>query len=275
MHMPVVRPCPLACPRQFPLIVHPIVTNACCDMHLPLPPLCPPSRRSGYCTSVRAPPYPPAAVARVREQVHVCRPSRMSVYTRAHRIPLDLEHWTMEVDANRVLKIAIDHNQIYPWGTATTPEFVLLITLCNSVSGSSCYFAGNLQSLRARYLTNSHTHCRKCHPPLSGGSVKVVDSTTSVVLTTIVTAGVVEPGAMTELQWHPTQDEWDFNLYSRLVTTASTTHRRCVPTRFETPRVACFDVSRGRACPPWSVGRSDDVAQQGETSCWTRTELMM
>ncbi|THH26987.1 hypothetical protein EUX98_g7192 [Antrodiella citrinella] len=46
---------------------------------------------------------------------------------------------------------------------------------------------------------------------LSGGSVKVVDSTTFTVSTTIAAAEVtVEPGAMRELHWHPTQDEWSF-----------------------------------------------------------------
>ncbi|KAF9223268.1 oxalate decarboxylase [Gyrodon lividus] len=49
--------------------------------------------------------------------------------------------------------------------------------------------------------------------PLSGGSVKVVDSTVFTVSTTIAAAEVtVEPGAMRELHWHPTQDEWDFFL---------------------------------------------------------------
>ncbi|KAG7444829.1 oxalate decarboxylase [Guyanagaster necrorhizus] len=44
---------------------------------------------------------------------------------------------------------------------------------------------------------------------LSGGSVKVVDSTTFTVSTTIAMAEVtVEPGAIRELHWHPTQDEW-------------------------------------------------------------------
>ncbi|TCD61848.1 hypothetical protein EIP91_007838 [Steccherinum ochraceum] len=46
---------------------------------------------------------------------------------------------------------------------------------------------------------------------LSGGTVKVVDSTTFPVSTTIAAAEVtVEPGAMRELHWHPTQDEWSF-----------------------------------------------------------------
>ncbi|THV07830.1 oxalate decarboxylase [Dendrothele bispora CBS 962.96] len=48
---------------------------------------------------------------------------------------------------------------------------------------------------------------------LSGGSVKIVDSTVFPVSTTIAVAEVtVEPGAMRELHWHPTQDEWSFFL---------------------------------------------------------------
>ncbi|KAJ7788233.1 oxalate decarboxylase [Mycena olivaceomarginata] len=46
---------------------------------------------------------------------------------------------------------------------------------------------------------------------LSGGTVKIVDSTTFSVSTTIAAAEVtVEPGAIRELQWHPTMDEWSF-----------------------------------------------------------------
>ncbi|KAI8980152.1 oxalate decarboxylase [Trametes punicea] len=48
---------------------------------------------------------------------------------------------------------------------------------------------------------------------LDGGSVKVVDSTTFTVSTAIAVAEVtVEPGAMRELHWHPTQDEWSYFL---------------------------------------------------------------
>ncbi|KAF6756805.1 oxalate decarboxylase [Ephemerocybe angulata] len=47
----------------------------------------------------------------------------------------------------------------------------------------------------------------------SGGSVKIVDSSTFKVSVTIAAAEVtVEPGAMRELHWHPTQDEWGFFL---------------------------------------------------------------
>ncbi|KAJ7692118.1 oxalate decarboxylase [Mycena rosella] len=46
---------------------------------------------------------------------------------------------------------------------------------------------------------------------LPGGSVKIVDSTTFPVSTTIAAAEVtVEPGAIRELHWHPTMDEWSF-----------------------------------------------------------------
>ena len=48
---------------------------------------------------------------------------------------------------------------------------------------------------------------------LSGGSVKIVDSHIFTVSTTIAAAEVsVEPGAMRELHWHPTQDEWSYFL---------------------------------------------------------------
>ncbi|OBZ72243.1 Oxalate decarboxylase OxdC [Grifola frondosa] len=48
-------------------------------------------------------------------------------------------------------------------------------------------------------------------PKLSGGTVKVVDSTTFQVSTSIAVAEVtVEPGAMREMHWHPTQDEWTY-----------------------------------------------------------------
>ncbi|PBL04110.1 oxalate decarboxylase [Armillaria gallica] len=48
---------------------------------------------------------------------------------------------------------------------------------------------------------------------LAGGSVKIVDSTTFTVSTTIAMAEVtVEPGAIRELHWHPTQDEWSLFL---------------------------------------------------------------
>jgi oxalate decarboxylase family bicupin protein len=47
----------------------------------------------------------------------------------------------------------------------------------------------------------------------SGGSVKVVDSTTFKVAKEIAMAEVtVEPGAIRELHWHPTQDEWSYFL---------------------------------------------------------------
>ncbi|KAI0661662.1 oxalate decarboxylase [Cubamyces menziesii] len=47
--------------------------------------------------------------------------------------------------------------------------------------------------------------------PLSGGSVKIVDSTIFTAATAIsATEITVEPGAMRELHWHPTQDEWTF-----------------------------------------------------------------
>ncbi|KAJ3486826.1 hypothetical protein NLI96_g3959 [Meripilus lineatus] len=51
---------------------------------------------------------------------------------------------------------------------------------------------------------------------LAGGSVKVVDSTTFKISKTIAVAEVtVDPGAMRELHWHPSQDEWSFFLEGR------------------------------------------------------------
>ncbi|ESK87709.1 oxalate decarboxylase [Moniliophthora roreri MCA 2997] len=49
--------------------------------------------------------------------------------------------------------------------------------------------------------------------PLAGGSVKIVDSTIFKFSTTIAAAEVtVEPGALRELHWHPTMDEWTYFL---------------------------------------------------------------
>ncbi|KAK1223018.1 hypothetical protein PQX77_014094 [Marasmius sp. AFHP31] len=48
---------------------------------------------------------------------------------------------------------------------------------------------------------------------LAGGTVKIVDSRTFEVSTTIAAAEVtVEAGGLRELHWHPTQDEWTFFL---------------------------------------------------------------
>ncbi|KAI0714604.1 oxalate decarboxylase [Earliella scabrosa] len=48
---------------------------------------------------------------------------------------------------------------------------------------------------------------------VDGGSVKIVDSTTFQVSKAISVAEVtVEPGAMREMHWHPTQDEWSYFL---------------------------------------------------------------
>ena len=49
---------------------------------------------------------------------------------------------------------------------------------------------------------------------LQGGSVKIADSHVfPISLTTAAAEVVVEPGAMRELHWHPTQDEWTYFLY--------------------------------------------------------------
>ncbi|KAI0701226.1 oxalate decarboxylase [Cytidiella melzeri] len=47
--------------------------------------------------------------------------------------------------------------------------------------------------------------------PLSGGSVRIVDSSTFKIATTIAAAEVVvQPGGIREMHWHPTQDEWSY-----------------------------------------------------------------
>ncbi|KAI0775248.1 oxalate decarboxylase [Trametes elegans] len=64
---------------------------------------------------------------------------------------------------------------------------------------------------------------------LDGGSVKVVDSTTFPVAQAIAVAEVtVEPGAMRELHWHPTQDEWTYYLegHGRVTLFASSSNAR-------------------------------------------------
>ncbi|KAI5116347.1 hypothetical protein M0805_002252, partial [Coniferiporia weirii] len=49
--------------------------------------------------------------------------------------------------------------------------------------------------------------------PLSGGSMKIFDPSVFEIATKIVGVLVtVEPGAMRELHWHPTQPEWDYIL---------------------------------------------------------------
>ena len=71
---------------------------------------------------------------------------------------------------------------------------------------------------------------------LSGGTVKIVDSTTFPIATAIAAADVtVEPGAIRELhvgidhslrhivyadgpeQWHPTQDEWSYFMFVAVI----------------------------------------------------------
>ncbi|KAI9454781.1 oxalate decarboxylase, partial [Lactarius psammicola] len=71
----------------------------------------------------------------------------------------------------------------------------------------------------------SKTKATKLH----GGSVKVIDSTTFNVSTAIAAAEVtVEPGAIRELHWHPTQDEWTYFLsgHARMTVFASSSNAR-------------------------------------------------
>ena len=43
-----------------------------------------------------------------------------------------------------------------------------------------------------------------------GGSVKIIDPTTFPISTISVALVTIEPGAMREIHWHPTSDEWNF-----------------------------------------------------------------
>ncbi|GJE86568.1 oxalate decarboxylase family bicupin [Phanerochaete sordida] len=64
---------------------------------------------------------------------------------------------------------------------------------------------------------------------LQGGSVKIVDSNTFTASKTIAAAEVtVEPGAMRELHWHPTQDEWSYFIegYARVTLFAAQSSAR-------------------------------------------------
>ncbi|UNK17184.1 oxalate decarboxylase family bicupin [Paenibacillus sp. N3/727] len=61
----------------------------------------------------------------------------------------------------------------------------------------------------------SFSHQLLAQPPLkmSGGSVRIVDSTNFPISTTVAAALVeIEPGAMRELHWHPNNDEWQYYL---------------------------------------------------------------
>ncbi|CAA7267451.1 unnamed protein product [Cyclocybe aegerita] len=50
----------------------------------------------------------------------------------------------------------------------------------------------------------------------SGGTVRIADSRTFEISKTIAAAEVtIEPGAIRELHWHPTQDEWSFFIEGR------------------------------------------------------------
>ncbi|KAI0261113.1 RmlC-like cupin domain-containing protein [Gloeopeniophorella convolvens] len=64
---------------------------------------------------------------------------------------------------------------------------------------------------------------------LKGGSVKTIDSTIFNISTSIAAADVtVEPGAIRELHWHPTQDEWTYYLEgeARVTVFASSSNAR-------------------------------------------------
>ncbi|TFK73226.1 oxalate decarboxylase [Pluteus cervinus] len=64
---------------------------------------------------------------------------------------------------------------------------------------------------------------------VAGGSVRIADSSTFKVSKTIAVAEVtVDPGAIRELHWHPSQDEWSFFLegHARVTVFASQSNAR-------------------------------------------------
>ncbi len=68
-------------------------------------------------------------------------------------------------------------------------------------------------SAPAGTVPQSFSHRLLAQEPLQapGGTVRIADSTNFPVSTTIVAALVeVEPGAMREMHWHPTNDEWQY-----------------------------------------------------------------
>jgi oxalate decarboxylase len=62
----------------------------------------------------------------------------------------------------------------------------------------------------------SHRFLQQKPVKVAGGQVRIVDSTNFPAATTIAAALVeVEPGAMRELHWHPTSDEWQYYISGR------------------------------------------------------------
>ena len=74
---------------------------------------------------------------------------------------------------------------------------------------------------RGRHVKPSQqrfTHRLLEQPPrrTSGGQVRVADSTNFAVSKTVAAAhAIIEPGALREMHWHPTADEWSFFIRGR------------------------------------------------------------
>ncbi|TFY69233.1 hypothetical protein EVG20_g3233 [Dentipellis fragilis] len=84
---------------------------------------------------------------------------------------------------------------------------------------------------------------------LQGGTVKIVDSTIFNISKTIAVAELtVEPGAIRELHWHPTQDEWTFYLSgsSRVTIFASSSNARTFD--FQAGDIGYVPASYGPLC---------------------------
>ncbi|KAF9003359.1 oxalate decarboxylase [Cyathus striatus] len=81
---------------------------------------------------------------------------------------------------------------------------------------------------------------------LSGGTVKIADSTTFKVSKTIAVAEVtVEPGAMRELHWHPTQDEWAYYLEGQARVTAFASGQNSQTYNFQAGDIAYIPATYG------------------------------
>ncbi|MGB2592321.1 MAG: cupin domain-containing protein [Candidatus Acidiferrum sp.] len=75
------------------------------------------------------------------------------------------------------------------------------------------------------------------HPaaiPLKSGEVRIIDSSTFKIATTVAAAIVtVKPGGMRELHWHPNADEWQFYISGKARMTVFTTGGRARTMDFE------------------------------------------
>ncbi|KAK7056477.1 hypothetical protein VNI00_003032 [Paramarasmius palmivorus] len=82
--------------------------------------------------------------------------------------------------------------------------------------------------------------------PLAGGSVKVVDSRTFPIATTIAATEItVEPNAMRELHWHPTMDEWAFFLEGQARVTVFASNSNAKTFNYQAGDIAYIPATMG------------------------------